>query len=118
VYIADLKTFKKVEGITIGFNAQYAFLPPPIQGQKPLLFVFGSRIGFTSKVSYRIDMVDMSTREKLPDQEWRGHCLYTPDGRYAVNYDSENLYLLDGSTLSVLKKIGGFKELQQILLAP
>jgi hypothetical protein len=118
VYIGDLKTFKKVEGISLGFNAQYAFLSNPIQGRKPLLFVAGSRMGFTSKMSFRMDVVDMAAKTKLPDQEWRGHCLYSPDGKYAVNFDSENLYLLDASNLSVLKTVGGFKDLLQIMLAP
>lgn len=118
VSIADLKTFKKVEDISLGFNARYAFLSNPAQGHKPLLFVAGSRMGFTSKVSFRMDVVDMATKAKLPDQEWRGHCLYTHDGKYAVNFDSENLYLLDASNLSILKTVGGFKDLLQIMLAP
>ena len=116
--IADLKTYKKVEDISLGFNAQYAFLSNPVQGHKPLLFVAGSRMGFTSKVSYRMDVVDMAAKAKLPDQEWRGHCLYTPDGKYAVNFDSKSLYLLDASNLSILKTVGGFKDLLQIMLAP
>jgi hypothetical protein len=65
-----------------------------------------------------MDVVDMATKAKLPDQEWRGHCLYTHDGKYAVNFDSENLYLLDASNLSILKTVGGFKDLLQIMLAP
>lgn len=118
VYIADLKTLKKVEDIPLGFNAQYAFLSDPVPGHKPLMFVAGSRMGFTSKMSFRMDIVDMAAKAKLPDQEWRGHCLYTPDGKYAVNFDSENLYLLDASNLAVLKTIGGFKDLLQIMLSP
>jgi hypothetical protein len=118
VYIVDLKTFTKVEDISLGFNAQYAFLSNPVQDRKPLLFVAGSRMGFTSKVSFRMDVVDMAAKAKFPEQEWRGHCLYTSDGKYAVNFDSENLYLLDASNLSILKTIGGFKDLLQIMLAP
>jgi DNA-binding beta-propeller fold protein YncE len=117
VYVADLTTFKKVASITIPFTANYGFVPPPVPGRKPLLFVVGSHIGFTSKGSYRMEVIDMTTKEKFPDQNWLGHCLYTSDGKYAVNYDSENIYLLDGTTLSNVMTIKGFKELRQILLA-
>jgi hypothetical protein len=118
VYVADLKTYKKVSGITLGFNSQYGYVPPQQQGKDPLLFVVGSHIGFTSKGSYKMDVVNMATKEKLPDQKWLGHCLPASDGKYAVNYDSENFYLLNGSTLSNVKIVSGFKELRQILLAP
>jgi hypothetical protein len=118
VFVADLKTYKKVASITLGFNSSYGYVPPQPQGKRPLLFVVGSHIGFTSKGSYKMDVVNMATKEKLPDQKWLGHCLYSPDGKYAVNFDEENFYLLDGSTLSNVKTVGGFKELRQILPAP
>jgi hypothetical protein len=118
VFVADLKTYKKVAGITLGFNSHYGYASPQPQGKVPLLFVVGSHIGFTSKGSYKMDVVNMATKEKLPDQKWLGHCLYSPDGKYAVNFDEENFYLLDGSTLANVKTVGGFKELRQILLAP
>jgi hypothetical protein len=117
VFVVDLKTFKKVARITLPFNSHYGFLSPSLPGQKPLLFVVGSHIGFTNKGSYRMEVVDMSTREKLLDQKWQGHCLYTPDHKYAVNFDSDNVYLLDGGNLSTIKTVGGFKEPRQIMLA-
>lgn len=118
VYIADLKTYKEIAHISLGFNAWYAFLSNPIQDRKPLLFIAGSRTGFNSRSSFRIEVVDTAGKTKLPDQEWRGHCLYSPDGKYAVNFDSENLYLLDASNLSIMKTVGGYRDLLQILLAP
>jgi hypothetical protein len=114
VFVADLKTYKKVSSVTLGFTAHYGFTQP--QGQRQLLFVVGSHIGFTGKGSYKMDVIDMTSKEKLRDQEWLGHCLYTSDNKYAVNFDAENFYLLDGATLSNVKTVGGFKELRQILL--
>jgi hypothetical protein len=118
VFVADLNTYKKVAGITLGFNSSYGYVPPQPQGKIPLLFVVGSHMGFTGKYAYKMDVVNMATKEKLPDQKWLGHCLYSPDGKYAVNFDEENFYLLDGSTLSNVKTVGGFKALRQILPAP
>jgi DNA-binding beta-propeller fold protein YncE len=117
VFVVDLKTYKKVASITLNFNSSYGYVPPQPEGKVPLLFVVGSHMGFTSKFTYRMDVVNMATKEKLPDQKWLGHCLYSPDGKYAVNYDEENFYLLDGANLSNVKTIGGFKELRQILMA-
>jgi DNA-binding beta-propeller fold protein YncE len=118
VYVADLKTLKKVAAIRLPFNSHYGFMPPTAPGQKPVLYVVGSHIGFTSKASYRMEVVDLTTNEQLRDQKWLAHCLYTPDRKYAINFDFDNIYLLDGATLSTIKTIGGMKEPRQILLAP
>ncbi len=118
VFVVDLKTFKKVAGVRLPFNSHYGFMPPTLPGQKPSLHVVGSHLGFTSKGSYRMEVVDMTTNEKLLDQKWLAHCLYTPDRKYAVNFDSDNIYLLDGANLSTVKTISGFKEPRQIMLIP
>jgi DNA-binding beta-propeller fold protein YncE len=118
VYVADLKTFKQIAAIRLPFNSHYGFMPPTVPGQKPLLYVVGSHIGFTSKASYRMEVVDLTTNEQLRDQKWLAHSLYTPDRKYAINFDLDNVYLLDGATLSTIKTIGGMKEPRQILLAP
>ncbi len=116
VFVVDLKSYKKIASIRLPFNSHYGFMPPTASGQKPVLYVVGSHIGFTSKASYRMEVVDLATNEKLLDQKWLAHCLYTPDNRYAVNFDADNVYLLDGATLSTVKTISGFKEPRQILL--
>ena len=79
------------------------------------MFVVGLNIG---RGTYRMDVVDMATKDRVLDQKWLGHCLYTSDNKYAVNFDSESVYLLDASTLSNVKTVSGFKELRQLLLAP
>ena len=118
VFVVDLKTYKKIASITLPFNSHYGFIPSTLPGQNPLLHVVGSHIGFTSKGSYRMEVVDIATREKLLDQDWKAHCLYSPDRKYAVNFDPDNVYLLDGGNLSTIKTLGGFKEPRQILLSP
>jgi DNA-binding beta-propeller fold protein YncE len=115
VQVVDLNTYKKVSNISLSYNSQYLFFPPP-QAKNSIFFVTGTHIGMTSKGSYRMDVVNMATREKVLEQEWRDQCQYTPDGKYAVNYDAENIYLLDGSTFSKIKTVGGYKDIRQIII--
>ena len=118
VHVADLSTYKKVTSVSVPFTTEYAFSQSQAQGKNPWLFVVGLDIGASGRGHYRMAVLDMTTRERVLKQEWRGHCLYSSDRKFAVNYDSENLYLLDGATLSAVKTVGNFKELRQLLLAP
>ena len=118
VYVADLKTYKKLSSIPLGFSPEYAYFLSRPEGQNPLLFVVGTKVSFTVGGTPRMSVIDMKTNDNVLDQKWQGHCLYTSDRKYAVNFDSDNVYLLDGSTLSTVKTVGGFKELRQFLLAP
>ncbi len=115
VHGVNLTTYKRISSIKLGFFPQYAYTMP---AKDTLMFVAGYDMSFTSKASYKMAVIDMAAREKLSDVKWLGPCLYTSDQKHAINYDSENLHLLDGVTLTNLKTVGGFKELSQILLAP
>jgi len=117
LHVADLKTYKKISSIGLGFFPSYAFFSPTAPGQNPVLFVVGIDVGFVSR-SYRMAAISTATKEKLLDQKWLAPCAYTADRKYAVNFDSNSVYLMDASTLSVTKTIGGFKELHQLLLVP
>jgi hypothetical protein len=50
------------------------------------------------------------------DKYFLGDLVYSNDRSLAVNYDKNNIYSFNPETASVKKVIGGFKNLQQILL--
>jgi DNA-binding beta-propeller fold protein YncE len=116
VHVADLATYKRIKSIKIGLFPSYGYIEPSLREHK-LLFIAGVDIGFVS-TSYRMAVVDMAAKDTLLEQKWLGHCLYPADRKYAVNFDSENFYLLDPATLSTVKTVGGFKGLRQLLLSP
>jgi hypothetical protein len=132
VDIIDIAQWKKIRTLSLWFKPTYGeFLPSgsgsilAINGmgsisagvQKLQKFgLLGKGMGGTAYTE-KIALVNTSTNELLSDQNWQGGFIYSGDGKYTLNFDSNNIYLLDATDLSPVKKIGDFKELRQMIAA-
>jgi DNA-binding beta-propeller fold protein YncE len=116
VVIIDLATNKKVTTIVYPFNVDYGYYFP--QKLNSYLFLMGTGNASWAAWGRRLGVLDMNSNQQVIEQGWLGDCVYSEDRSFAINFDGNNIYLLDGLTLKVTKTIGGFKELRQLVAAP